>query len=104
MKRIGLLIFALLLFAGYQQAAAQSDIELTDSISNEWGGDTGGGMTPIIPSTPVTSLTISQTSITIEGGESYRLVAKTNSDAGNKKITWSIEDKNIAYVASNGAH
>ena len=102
MKRIGLLIFALLLFAGYQQAAAQSDIELTDSISNEWGGDTGGGMTPIIPSTPVTSLTISQTSITIEGGGSYRLVAKTNSDAGNKKIAWSIEDKNIAYVASNG--
>ena len=102
MKRIGLLIFALLLFAGYQQAAAQSDVELTDSISNEWGGDTGGGMTPIIPSTPVTSLTISQTSITIEGGESYKLVAKTNSDAGNKKIAWSIEDKNIAYVTSNG--
>lgn len=102
MKRIGLLIFALLLFAGYQQAAAQSDVELTDSISNEWGGDTGGGMTPIIPSTPVTSLTISQTSITIEGGESYKLVAKTNSDAGNKKIAWSIEDKNIAHVTSNG--
>ena len=103
MKRAKLLIIALLCFAGFQQAAAQSDIELTDSISNEWDGDTGGGgIIPSMPSNPVTSLTMSQTSITIMGGERYKLTAKTNSDAGNKRVIWSIADKSIAFLGSDG--
>ncbi|MBR5861158.1 MAG: InlB B-repeat-containing protein, partial [Bacteroidaceae bacterium] len=104
MNRAKLLIILLLCFAGLQQAVAQSDIELTDSISNEWEGDTGGGgIIPSIPSNPVTSLTLSQTSITIKGGERYKLTAKTNSDAGNKRVIWSIADNSIAFIGSDGA-
>ena len=102
MDKIKLLIIAFLSFAACQHLAAQSDVELTDSISNEWGGDTGGGIMPEIPSHPVTSLTLSHTGITIEGGERFRLIAETNSNASNKRVVWSVADDGIARVAKDG--
>ena len=102
MSRIKLLIVALLYFAGVQQVEAQSDIEVTDSISNEWGDGSGGGFNPSIPSEPVTELTLSHTAIAIAGGESFKLKAQVNSMAGNKNVVWSDSNDGIAYMLSDG--
>ena len=102
MSRIKPFVIALLCLVGFQQVEAQSDVELTDSISSEWGGGVGGGITPSIPSNPVTSLSLSQTSIIIKGGERHRLTAIVNGDASNKRVIWSVEDKEIARVLEDG--
>ena len=52
--------------------------------------------------TPVTSISISQTSATLEGGETVKLVATVNSDASNKNIIWTSADSNIATVRADG--
>ena len=81
---------------------AQSDIEVTDSTSTGWGGGIGGGVTPAVPDEPVTSMTISHTTLTLEGGESARLTVTFNARAQNKKVTWSVTDPTVASVSSNG--
>lgn len=78
------------------------DIEITDSTSVDWGGGAGGGITPNIPDEPVTSLTLSQSSLTLEGGESVRLVATVNPRAKNKNIIWTSADTDIADVKEDG--
>lgn len=97
-------IFSLLLltFFGCQTVLAQNDIEMTDSTSTDWGDSIGGGFLPNLPKDPVTSLTISMTDITLDGGERFRLAAQTNSTAANKAVTWSVADKKIAIVSNNG--
>lgn len=103
MKRIRHILSLLLIITIGMPAVAQSDIEITDSISADWGDGMGGGLFPNLPSDPVTSITLSQTSITLEGGERVRLTALTNSTAANKKVTWSVENNEIARVSSNGS-
>ena len=49
-----------------------------------------------------TAITISETSIGIEKGESYQLTATVNDDATNKNITWSSADESIVTVDENG--
>jgi len=78
------------------------DIEITDSTSVDWGGGAGGGITPNIPDEPVTSLSLSQTSLTVEMGRKARLVATVNPRAKNKKILWMSADSNIASVEEDG--
>jgi hypothetical protein len=97
-----LFILCSLLFS--VSANAQSDdIELTDSTSTDWGGGTGGGgIDPQEPNDPVTSLTLSQTSLTLEGGERVRLVATVNQQARNKNIIWSSANSNVASVDATG--
>lgn len=83
--------------------AQSDDIELTDSTSTDWGGGTGGGgLNPQEPNDPVTELSISQTSLTLEGGERVRLVATVNQRAKNKNIIWSSANSDIASVSDNG--
>lgn len=86
----------------WQPVVAQSDIELTDSTSTDWGDNIGGGFLPTLPTDPVTSLTLSMTDITLDGGDRFRLTAQTNSTAANKAVTWSVADKKIAIVSNNG--
>ncbi len=101
MKRLKY-ILPLLLFFCWLPAMAQSDIEVTDSTSTEWEDNIGGEITPNMPTGPVTDITLSQTSITIEGGERIRLTARSNSTAANKRVTWSVADESIATVSDNG--
>ena len=101
MKRLKYILF-LLHLACWLPVMAQSDIEITDSTSTEWGDNIGGGLLPSFPTDPVTSLILSKTNITLEGGESLRLTALTNGTAANKSVTWSVADKKIAIVSSNG--
>ena len=82
--------------------AQSDDIEITDSTSTGWDGGTGGGINPHEPDEPVTSLTISQSQLTLEGGERVRLVATVNPRAMNKRILWSSANSNIASVESDG--
>ena len=82
--------------------AQAQDIELTDSTSSEWGGGGGGGFHPQIPDGPVMSITISNTALTLKGGERVRLVANVNQTAANKSISWSSANVNIASVSANG--
>lgn len=82
--------------------AQNDDIEVTDSTSTDWGGGGGGGMNPGTPTGPVTSMTLSQTTLTLVGGESARLVATVNSDAANKNVLWTTADKTIAQVEDDG--
>ena len=82
--------------------AQSDDIEVTDSTSTEWGGGGGGGLNPLEPDEPVTSLTLSQTSLTLEGGQKVRLVATVNARAKNKKIRWTSDNNDIATVNVNG--
>lgn len=101
MKR--LLIFILISFVWFNYAAAQNDdIEVTDSTSTDWGDDNSGNLNPQTPSGPVISMTISQTSITLEGGQSIRLVATVNTIAANKAITWTTANSEIATVDTKG--
>ena len=81
---------------------AQSDIEITDSTSTEWGDNIGGGILPSLPTDPVKSLTLSKTEIEIEGGERFRLIAVANASAANKNVIWSVADKRIAMISNNG--
>ena len=98
---VGLLLSVLVFQAS--TCWAQSDIEVTDSTSSVWGGGIGGGgLNPQLPNEPVTSLTISQTTLTLEGGESVRLTATVNPKAGNKTILWSSTNAEIAYVDASG--
>ena len=101
MKR--LLIFILISFVWFNYAAAQNDdIEVTDSTSTDWGDDNGGNLNPQTPSGPVTSMTISQTSVTLEGGQCVRLVATVNANAANKAVTWTSSNNEIATVDAKG--
>lgn len=101
MKRLKY-ILSLLLLACCLPTMAQSDIEVTDSTSTEWEDNIGGGLLPNLPTDPVTSLTLSMTDITLDGGDRFRLIAQTNSTAANKAVTWSVADKKIAIVSGNG--
>lgn len=101
MKRLKY-ILSLLLLACCLPTMAQSDIEVTDSTSTEWEDNIGGGLLPDLPTDPVTSLTLSMTDITLDGGDRFRLTAQTNSTAANKAVTWSVADKKIAIVSNNG--
>lgn len=103
MKQMKYIISLLLLTVFcWQPVVAQSDIELTDSTSTDWGDNIGGGFLPALPTDPVTSLTLSMTEITLDGGDRFRLTAQTNSTAANKAVTWSVADKKIAIVSGNG--
>lgn len=51
---------------------------------------------------PVTSISISQTTATLEGGETVKLIATVNEDASNKKIIWTSADSNVASVRADG--
>ena len=91
MKQMKYIISLLLLTVFcWQPVMAQSDIELTDSTSTDWGDNIGGGFLPALPTDPVTSLTLSMTEITLDGGDRFRLTAQTNSTAANKAVTWSV--------------
>ena len=103
MKR--LLIYLSLLFAILlpQSVWAQNDdIEVTDSTSTEWGGGGGGGLNPEQPTGPVTSISLSRTSVTLEGGKVIKLVATINSDAQNKTVIWTSSNSSIASVDNYG--
>lgn len=82
--------------------AQNDDIEVTDSTSTDWGDGGGGGLNPGTPTGPVTSITLSQTSVTLAGGESVRLVAAVNNDAANKRILWTSANNDVATVSGNG--
>ena len=51
---------------------------------------------------PVESISISDTSLALEGGESVQLTASVNENATNQNIVWSSSDRNIAIVSENG--
>ena len=51
---------------------------------------------------PVTSISISQTTATLEGGETVKLIATVNEDASNKNIIWTSADSNVASVRADG--
>lgn len=81
---------------------AQDDIEVTDSTSTEWSAGEGGGLSPDLPNGPVTSISLSQTTVLLAGGKTVRLVATVNKDAQNKTVLWSTSNNKIASVDDNG--
>lgn len=53
--------------------------------------------------TPVTSVTLDKTSLTLDVGGSFTLTATVEpANATNKAVTWSTSDKNVATVDQNG--
>ena len=82
--------------------AQGDDIIVVDSTSTGWGDDIGGGLNPNEPNEPVTSLTLSKSQITLEEGESVRLVASVNAKAKDKRIIWSSDNSNVASVETDG--
>ena len=102
MKRLILSLSVLVCQALITTALAQDDIEVTDSTSTEWGSGTGGGLIPQNPTGSVTSLTLSQTELTMEGGKRARLYATFNADAANKNVTWTSSNDVVAVVYPTG--
>ena len=51
---------------------------------------------------PVQSITISPTTLTLEGGETAILTASVNANATNQNIVWNSSDADIASVNANG--
>lgn len=100
-KRL-LIIFTVIFPLSFCTAWAQDDIEVTDSTSTDWSDGDGGDFNPQTPTGPVTSLTLSQTSISLEGGQTVRLVATINADAANKSVTWTSANSEIATVDTKG--
>ncbi len=101
-----LFFFLLLLFVcavvPHTVSAESDDIEMTDSTSTQWDGVIGGGLTPSTPKGPVTSITISQTTAALEGGDTLQIVAMVNSDAANKSIYWTSSNTEVATVNTSG--
>lgn len=98
MKR---LLFIFLLGVCHVSLCVAQDIEVTESSSSEWEGGIGGGLTANEPTAAVTSLTISSSSVELEGGARIRLIASVNADASNKSILWS-SNSSAASVDSDG--
>ena len=98
MKR---LLFIFLLGVCHVSLCVAQDIEVTESSSSEWEGGIGGGLTANEPTAAVTSLTISSSSVELEGGARIRLFASVNADASNKSILWS-SNSSAASVDSDG--
>lgn len=98
MKR---LLFIFLLGVCHVSLCVAQDIEVTESSSSEWEGGIGGGLTANEPTAAVTSLTISCSSVELEGGARIRLIASVNADASNKSILWS-SNSQAASVNSDG--
>lgn len=82
--------------------AQHDDIEETDSTSTGWGGGGGGGLNPELPTGSVTSISLSRTSVTLDGGKFIKLVATINSDAQNKSVIWTTSNSSIASVDNYG--
>lgn len=101
MKRL-LIVLAVLLPLSCSVTWAQDDIEVTDSTSTDWGGGGGGGLNPQTPTGPVTSISLSHTSLSLAGGQTVQLVATVNADAANKNITWTSANSAIAMVNAKG--
>lgn len=56
-----------------------------------------------VPEVSVTSITLSKTSASLDIGESVALTTTiTPSNAGNKSVTWAVDDSSVATVDSNG--
>ena len=52
---------------------------------------------------PVTSISLNYTSLTLDGGATYQLVATPQpSNAENKEVVWSTSDEKVATVSENG--
>ena len=98
MKR---LLFIFMLGVCHVSLCVAQDIEVTESSSSEWEGGIGGGLTANEPTAATTSLTISCSSVELEGGARIRLFASVNADASNKTILWS-SDSPAASVNSDG--
>ena len=80
---------------------ATAQIEWNDSTSGDWG-NTGIDTNPSVPGGKVTSVTLSQNSISLQGGERHRLTVAINADAANKSVIWSSSDDNICIVDAVG--
>ena len=80
---------------------AIAQIEWNDSTSGDWG-NTGVDTNPSVPGGKVTSVTLSENSISLQGGERHRLTVAINSDAANKSVIWSSSDDNICVVDAVG--
>lgn len=93
----------LVLMAAITTTMAQNDdIEVADSTSTDWTGGGGGGITPEKPDDSVTELTLSQTTLTLEGGQQVLLVATVNRQAANKRILWTSANNDVATVDAKG--
>lgn len=72
-------------------------------VMAEAGGVTGTAMISVV-GTPVESVTLNETSIEIDEGETHTLSATVlPASADNKSITWSSSDERIATVSGTGA-
>lgn len=100
-KRL-LIIFTFIFPLSFCTAWAQDDIEVTDSTSTDWDNGENGEISPQTPTGPVTSMTLSQASVSLAGGEVVRLVATINQDAANKSVTWTSANSEIATVDTKG--
>lgn len=102
MKKMKATKYLIFLCALWSVPAIAQDIEVTDSTSTDWGNNDNGGLNPTIPSGPVTSIAISQSTATLAGNETVRLVATVNVDAANKGVQWSSSNNSVASVSSQG--
>lgn len=86
------LILSLFEGAAYGNASMQSQL---DALKTEWG-DTGGSTTTV----PVTGVTLSKTTLSLQEGSSETLTATvTPSNATNKTVTWSVSPSGYATVS-----
>jgi len=56
----------------------------------------------VIGRSPITSIELNETSLSLDLGETYQLEATVNDDADNKQIIWTSEDPNKVSVDQNG--
>lgn len=75
----------------------------TAVITAETSNFTKGTCTVIVTDNPATSLSISETSVTMEARTGYSLTAEVGpATAANLDVTWTSSDKSVAVVNSNG--
>lgn len=101
LKRLGLILVALMLcFVMAFSLAACGD--RGDEGNNGNSGNTGNtGDDGKDEKIPVTGVTLSEETVSIDVGESYTLSATVSpADASNKRVSWTSSDEEVATVAS----
>lgn len=79
-----------------------SDIGTYDIVVTPKDGSNIENHITIIGVTPITSIELNKTSISLDLGETFQLVATINNNANNKNIIWTSSNPNVASVDETG--
>ncbi len=86
--------------SGNGTIVGRSNGTATITATSEEGGFTDTATVKVLH--PVTAVTLSETQVSVQAGETHRVTATVMPDNGEWKVTWSSSDSGVATVDGNG--